>query len=186
VHVKVTTPGGTSAASSKNLYAYGAPTISSFTPTSAATGRTVTITGTGFSRGMVVQFGSLSSPVVKALSGTKATAVVPNGDPGTALITVSNDQGAQTNAGQFTPTLSITGFSPGGGPAGTVVTINGLGFTSGSVVKFNNVAASAVTFVNSTQLQATVPAGATSGVISVTNPVAPKGTVKGPGTFTVA
>jgi IPT/TIG domain len=185
VDVTVITPGGTSATSSKDLYTYGAPPITSFTPLSGVTGSTVTITGTGFSPGMSVQFGSLASPTVTVSSGTTVKAVVPNGDPGAAAITVSNDQGNQTSTKQFTPTLSITDFTPSSGPAGTVVTIDGIGFTSTSVVKFNSVAASAVTFVSSTQLQATVPSGATTGLITVTNSVIPKGTVKSPSNFTV-
>jgi hypothetical protein len=57
--------------------------------------------------------------------------------------------------------------APGG--AGFTLTVNGTGFVSGSVVKWNG-AALATTFVNSGQLTATVPAAnvATAGTVSVT------------------
>ena len=38
-------------------------------------------------------------------------------------------------------TLSVTGFSPSSGPVGTSVTVNGVGFNSSSIVKFNGIAA---------------------------------------------
>jgi hypothetical protein len=98
---------------------------------------------------------------------------------------VSDAQGSQASSTQFTPTLSITGFSPGSGPAGTVVTINGIGFNSKSTVKFNGVAASPVTFVSSSELQATVPSTATTGPITVTNTTSPVGSVKSASSFTV-
>ena len=80
VNVTVITPAGTSAATAASLYAYGAPTVSSFTPTSGITGKTVTITGTSFVAGVTVTFGALASPKVTVTSRTKLAAVVPNGD----------------------------------------------------------------------------------------------------------
>jgi uncharacterized protein (TIGR03437 family) len=65
------------------------------------------------------------------------------------------------------------------------VTINGVGFNSGSTVKFNGVAASGVMHVSSTQLQATVPSGATTGAITVKNATAPAGTVRSANKFVV-
>ncbi len=60
----------------------------------------------------------------------------------------------------FTPISACKGSSQ-------VVTINGEGFTSGSVVDFNGTAAS-TTYVSSTQITATLPATATPGFIHVT------------------
>lgn len=67
--------------------------------------------------------------------------------------------------------LSILDFTPGSGSVGTQVTIYGTGFSttpSSNTVKFNNVNAS-VTAATNIQLTVTVPAGATTGTISVTN-----------------
>ena len=64
---------------------------------------------------------------------------------------------------------TITGFSPASGPVGTVVTIAGSSFNGTTAVSFNGTAAS-FTVVSDTAIQATVPAGATIGPLSVTNP----------------
>lgn len=66
-----------------------------------------------------------------------------------------------------TPTHTISGFTPSSGAVGDTVTISGTGFTVSSTVQFNGTSAT-VAFVNSTTLTATVPTGATTGVITVT------------------
>lgn len=63
---------------------------------------------------------------------------------------------------------TITSFAPTSGPIGSEITITGTNFTAGSTVSFNGIAASSVVFVNSTTLIATVPALATTGLITVT------------------
>ena len=62
----------------------------------------------------------------------------------------------------------IANFSPTSGPIGTSVTINGTGFTGTSAVKFNGTSAG-YTVNSDTKITATVPTGATSGKIMVTN-----------------
>jgi IPT/TIG domain len=177
VDVTVTTPGGTSALAAGDHYAYGPPTIASFSPASGITGGTVTINGTGFLPSATVKFGTKASATVTFVSGTQIKATVPNGAV-TAKISVTTPAGTATSVSSFTVTLSVTGFSPASGPTGTVVTINGVGFNSSSAVKFNGVAASSVVHVSSTQMKATVPSTATTGPITVTNTAAPTGTVR--------
>jgi hypothetical protein len=66
--------------------------------------------------------------------------------------------------------LSIIDFTPKSGPVGTDVPIYGSGFSTTATqntVKFNGVVAT-VASSSATQLNATVPAGATTGPISVT------------------
>src|SRR5258708_35424554 len=58
VNVFVTTPGGASAAANGNLYAFGSPTVSSFSPPSGITGRSVTINGPDFVPGPQGQCGT--------------------------------------------------------------------------------------------------------------------------------
>jgi hypothetical protein len=65
---------------------------------------------------------------------------------------------------------SITSFSPTCGVAGTVVTINGAGFTGMSDVLFNGTSSLGEVFVSDAQVTATVPAGATAGPITVETP----------------
>jgi hypothetical protein len=169
--------GGVSAPATATIYlVLSAPTVSSFSPASGITGSTVTINGTHFAPGASVKFGSLASPGITFVSGAQLHARVPNGAiPG--KISVSTPAGTGSSSTSFTPTLSITSFSPGGGPAGTVVTINGVGFNSTSAVKFNGTTATTVNHVSSIQLKATVPAGTTTGPITVTNTTGVVGTV---------
>ena len=75
-------------------------------------------------------------------------------------------------------------FGPAHGPAGTIVTINGIGFNSGSTVKFNGKSATSVTHVSSVQLKAVVPSAATTGPITVTNTASPTGTVRSAANYT--
>jgi len=65
-------------------------------------------------------------------------------------------------------TTVVTSFSPASGPVGTVVTVNGSAFTGATGVSFDGTPATSFSVTNDTQLQATVPAGAASGPITVT------------------
>ncbi len=64
----------------------------------------------------------------------------------------------------------ITNFSPSSGPAGTVVTVNGSGFTGSNIAWVGAAHNGAVRVISDTQLQVTVPAGATTGSIGIFNP----------------
>ena len=86
------------------------------------------------------------------------------------------------------PGAPPSGITPGTIPAGsgdTVVTINGVGFNSTSSVKFHGTVAATVTHVSATQLKAAVPAGATTGQISVINTTGVTGTVTSATSYTV-
>lgn len=81
--------------------------------------------------------------------------------------------------------LSILDFTPGSGGIGTQVTIYGTGFSatpSANTVKFNNVTAT-VTAATNIQLTVTVPPGATTGPINVSNS---NGTINSSTNFFVA
>ena len=79
------------------------------------------------------------------------------------------------------PAPTLTGFNPTSGSVGATVTLTGTNFTGATAVAFHGTAA--LFAVNSaTQITATVPAGATSGTISVTTP---GGTATSSGSFTV-
>jgi hypothetical protein len=62
------------------------------------------------------------------------------------------------------------GFTPHEGPVGTVVTIKGDRFTGATAVTFNGTAATTFTVISDELIQATVPAGATTGRITITTP----------------
>lgn len=75
-----------------------------------------------------------------------------------------------TSCGGGTEPPDIYEFNPASGVVGTTVTINGLGFDPGganNIVKFNGTIAPITSSGNNT-LVVTVPAGATTGSISVT------------------
>jgi hypothetical protein len=183
VQVTATNGVGPSAPGPGDLYAFGLPSITSFTPTSGITGSSVTITGTNLVPGATVKFGAIASPSVTFVSPTHVKAVVPNGAVAAAIaITTPAGTGASTST--FTPTLSITGFTPASGPPGTAVTIAGIGFNNTSSVAFNGTPAASVTFVSASQLTATVPGSATTGPITVTNTAAPTGTVASRSSYT--
>jgi hypothetical protein len=76
---------------------------------------------------------------------------------------------------------TISGFSPSSGSPGTPVSISGTGFTGTTSVTFHGTAAS-FTVGSDSQVTATVPSGATSGAIAVTNSA---GTATSSSSFTV-
>jgi hypothetical protein len=144
----------------------------------------VDITGSGFLGTTNVTFGGGRSAKPGVLFATVMDATVPNGAL-TGPISVTNASGSATSAANYTVLLSVTGFTPASGPAGTFVTIKGVGFNSGSTVKFDSTPATSVIFVSYYRLLAAVPSGAVTGPISVTNTSGTVGTVTSPGKFTV-
>ncbi len=83
----------------------------------------------------------------------------------------------------YTSPPTITGFSPGSACSGTTpnVVITGTNFTGATNVSFNGTAA-AFTVNSATQITATLPVGATTGLISVTTPA---GTASSASNFTI-
>jgi len=90
----------------------------------------------------------------------------------------SNEASATTFAGLVT----ITGMLPISGRVGTPVTITGTNFQGATAVRFHTTYASSFTVVTGSQIAANVPAGATTGYITVS---APAGTATSPAVFTV-
>jgi len=158
------------------------PTITSFTPTTGLTGSTVTITGTALGTTTGVQFDGIKASFTVS-SSTQIEATVPNGALAGDIAVVTPVK-TVTSAGLFTPTLSVSHLAPVKGAPGAVVTITGLGFRNNSTVSFHGVPAASVTYVSATKLKATVPAGVGAGAVSVTNTVAPVGTVSSATSFT--
>lgn len=63
----------------------------------------------------------------------------------------------------------ITSFSPSTGPVGTLIGISGYNFTGVNNVQFNGVSATQFNVINDLAVHATVPSGATTGAIKLTN-----------------
>ncbi len=159
------------------------PKIASVSPGSGITGSAVTITGSALTGASQVTLGKLTAAFT-VLSPTEIQATVPDGAVAGKL-TVTTSFGS-ANSAKFDVTLSVTGFSPETGPVGKVVTIKGRGFKKSSTVQFEGTPASTVTFVSDKKLKATVPVGATTGTVTVTNASSPAGTVAGASVFTVS
>src|SRR5206468_3163211 len=88
-------------------------------------------------------------------------------------------EGGDPNGAAQAPT--IASFTPTSGPVGTSVTISGTNFTGATAVTFNGTSAT-FSATSATTIQATVPAGATTGPVSVTTP---GGTATSASAFTV-
>ena len=146
------------------------PTIASFTPTSGLIGTTVTITGTNLTNGTVKFNGTTAT--VTAATATSITCTVPVGTT-SGILAVTTTTGTATSSAPFTVTTAVAGtptitsFTPGSGLIGATVTITGTNLTGGTV-KFNGTVA-ATTSISATSITCSVPTGATTGTISVTN-----------------
>jgi N-acetylneuraminic acid mutarotase len=150
-------------------------TITGFAPASGGPGVTVLITGTNFSAsltGNIVNFNGITATVTEATS-TSITTVVPEGaTTGKITVTLSSQTISTDKNFVFVPlptAPTITGFSPEAAAEGTVVIITGTNFSTtgaANVVKFNGIDA-AVTNATATQITTTVPAGATTGKVTV-------------------
>lgn len=163
-----------------------APTLGGFTPLRGITGSKATISGTVFEGVTSVKFNGVPVPSYSVLSTTSISATVPDGVT-TGAISVTTPSGTATSLASYIVTLSITGFRPTSGRAGTRVKISGVGFNlrTRPIVRLNGKKMTNVRVgAGGKQVSATVPAGATSGKITVQNRAAPVGTVRSPGTFT--
>src|SRR5260370_32633872 len=197
--ITVTSSGGTSA---PLIFTVNnpVPSLASISPSTTFAGGpafTLTVNGTNFVNGSVVQVNG-SSRTTSFVSGTQLSAAIPASDiasAGTLSITVVNPTpGGGTSAALSlvvnNPPPSLTSISPStafaGCPAFTL-TVNGTNFVNGSVVQVNGSSRN-TTFVSGTQLSATIPASdiASAGTLSITvvNP-APGGGTSAHLTFTV-
>jgi hypothetical protein len=157
------------------------PKLKGLTPTSGPVGGTVTLTGSGFTAASAVCFcGTPACFTVR--SATQITAIVPYGAT-SGPVTVTTPGGTATSAVSFkviaAPTLA--GFTPASGPVGTKVTLTGSGFAGASAVCFAGTPAS-FSVRSATQITATVPCGAASGPVTVSNVA---GTATSVASFTV-
>src|SRR5205814_9580294 len=104
------------------------PKLVSFSPSAAAGGANVTITGTGFGASPVVHFsGSPGAATLGVHTATSIVAVVP-ADARNGTITVSTANGDATSVASFKALPKITGFGAAAYQAGDTVTVNGSNF----------------------------------------------------------
>lgn len=179
VDIVVTTDAPNTNTSADDFTYLTPPTITNVAPNSGPTagGQTVTITGTGFTGVTQVDFGgtmtgafNVSANSLQVLSPAHATGVVD------ISITTANGTTANTAADNYTYTAAgpnITSVSPTTGSVGggTIVTINGTGFSGATAVSFGGTAATTFTVNSDVKITATAPAHAAGTVsIAVTTP----------------
>lgn len=161
----------------------GGLAIYSFIPASGLVGTEVTITGLHFNGTTDVSFNETSASVFTVDSDTQVRAEVPAGTTvGKISMTNANSTGFSLEDFVVINTPVITSFSPGEGPVLTEVSVSGTDFTAVTEVSFNGVLADSFFVDSDSLLRAYVPAGASSGTISLTNLA---GTTISSGSFTV-
>ena len=186
--VRITTPAGVA---ERGGFIYSVfpmsllPTITSFTPTAARVGQTLTIIGTNFSgtnangspfTTTALSLGGVSVPFT-VVSPTQITVRLPDD-----FFTIGTDVRLSTPGGSvsaqgftFIPEPVITSFTPERASTGTVVLISGRNFTGATTVQFGDTAnisgapAQSFTVLSDTLISAVVGDGA-SGSVRVTTP----------------
>lgn len=153
-------------------------TITAFTPTRGPVGTVVSVSGTGFTGTNLGSVGAGTNASVTVKSATQLQLIVPAGAT-TGPIGLVNPSHSATSATAFTVTSTaptypqpwIANFAPSSGPVGTVVTVNGTGFTGLNLAWVGNAHNGTVRVLSDTQVQVTVPGGATTGAIGLFNPL---------------
>lgn len=199
--VRLTTPAGVA---ERGGFVYSVfpmsllPNITSFSPTAARVGQTITITGINFSGTNAngspftttsLSLGGVSVPFT-VVSPTQITVRLPNDFFTTGTDVRLSTPGGSVAAQGFTfiPEPVITSFTPERASTGTVVLISGRNFTGTNSVQFggtsttSGIPAQSFTVLADTLIQAVVGDGA-SGSVRVTTP---NGTATRPGfTFVI-
>jgi hypothetical protein len=176
-NISVTTNAGTSAVSTFTIQ-LGAPTITTISPTSVTVGGsafTLTVNGSNFDSSAVVKWNG-TALATTPLSSTQLTATVPANliaSTGSASITVATSVGTSPVASSIAiqqagvPTIStLDPASVTAGGSAFLLTVNGTGFDSSSVVKWNGTALTTID-VNSTELQTAISANLTASASTV-------------------
>ena len=158
------------------------PTVLSFNPPAAAEGGAINIRGSLFTGATAISFNGTPQTIFTVNNDTSISVNVPVGAT-TGTVSVTNAYGTGVSTAIFTviPIPTITSLSSSIGTRGSVITINGSGFTWATQVQFNGVNA-VFNIVNNTTITATVPNTATTGLVSVTSPA---GTATSGGSYTV-
>lgn len=144
------------------------PQITSVSPQGAQVGAVINVNGANMSIVSSVTFNGVAGSIVRQ-TDTQLGVSVPNGATTGALV-LNSFAGTATVSFFVGAVPTIASLTPAGGPAGTVVTVSGTGFTGISAVDIGGVAAGfSVTDANT--MMVTIPAGATTGYLNVTNPV---------------
>jgi hypothetical protein len=185
--------GGTSNGAIFTITANPLPSLTAILPPSATVAFgafTLTVTGSGFMAGSVIQWNGVNRTTT-FVSSTQLTAAILAADlasMGNAAVTASNPTpgGGSSSSVSFTITAnpapvlaSILPASTGAGSAAQTLTVTGSGFVPSSTVQWNGTNR-ATTFISATQLTAAIIAAdvatASTAAVTVVNPTPGGGT----------
>jgi PKD repeat protein/N-acetylneuraminic acid mutarotase len=180
VDVRVTTAGGTSAATPGDHFTFvSPPAVTALSPTSGGTsgGTSVSIYGAFFTGVTAVSFGSAPAASYAFDNDGLVVAVSPAHAVGTVDVRVTTPYGTSAVGAAdqfaFVAPPAVTGVSPTSGPSagGTLVTLTGTDFAGATAVIFGGTAAASYTVSSATQITATSPAHDAGAVdVQVTTP----------------
>lgn len=160
---------GFSVTSAQSLVITAAPALTQVSASNVPVNQTFTVSGTGL--GQIARFELGTTPLAAGnRSDTAVTLQMPGVQTTGLLAYVLNDNTRVVSAFRLTAyvPLVINAYAPAQGAAGSTVTITGAGLANVTSARFAGAAAQAVAPASATSLALTVPADATSGVITLT------------------
>jgi uncharacterized repeat protein (TIGR01451 family) len=167
--ITVTTTSGTSNSPSAFTFVGPGPFISGFSPISGPGGTLVLIGGLHLAGVTNVTFNGLPGSIQKTNSDSVIEVLAPSGNT-SGPIAVYSPNGSSVTTSNFFGMPSISSISPTFGRANTNVLVKGANFKGATAVRFNGLASTSFVVSNNTTLSASVPAGATTGLIRVIVP----------------
>lgn len=143
------------------------PILTSVTPTNGLPGTVVTISGNFLNQVTRIRFDNIDA-IVKDSTAKQLTIIVPPNAPrGPSALAVETKGGNLTSRFIVAGTPQITRINPTQAKAGTALVVQGKNLTDGVLSINGLVTDKAVTTVTDTVIRTTIPATATSGLVSV-------------------
>lgn len=158
--VQVGSPLG-GAASDSSFTFVPAPVIGGIFPNPAGVGAVITISGTNLGGLNGLNIGGVNIPqgsITSNADGSFTTQIPLTATTSTIILSTPGGTVISTSALTFVAAPVLTSFSPAVSSTGAVITIVGQNFTPGTMVRFGDVFAQAVTVNNSGRLSVVVPA----------------------------
>lgn len=179
--ISVTTALGGPTNSASFLVIGPGPYITGFTPTNGGSGTIVYVNGKFFTGVTNVSFNGVAGSSL-FVQGDSALQVAAPANVATGPISVRGPLGVNTTISNFFVPPTMTGMAPASGRAGTNVILTGTSFSNTYSVTFNGMAAASFLVLSNNAVQATVPTGASDGLIRV---FAPAGSAFSPANYIV-